>query len=427
MTGCKENYSLNDWLDWLETLHPQEIELGLERVSEVYERLNPAHRPLARQVIMVAGTNGKGSCVAMLEAILLTAGYSVGSYTSPHLRYYNERVRIGGIDMDDMTLCRSFARVEVARGKTSLSYFEFGTLAAFDIFSRYKLDVALLEVGLGGRLDSVNIAEPDISVITSIGIDHEDWLGHDRDSIGIEKAGVMRTGKVTVCGERDLPQSVRDVAMQKGARLQCIGEDFDYRRNRDSWDWSGTGEYELTDLAVPGLQGECQYNNAATVLATLQNLELFPVDQADIDEGLEEAHCRGRFEVDIDDPHLIYDVAHNRDSAAALAGILVSRAIEGETRVVFGVMADKDIGAIVARLSAQVDRWYLAAPAVVRAAEPGVVEKVCIDKGISRRAISKYGSVQEALEQARKGATEVDRIVVCGSFYTVAEAMSQQV
>jgi len=424
MQGCKDNFSLSDWLNWLETLHPQEIELGLERVAEVYRALNPNQRSLGRQVIMVAGTNGKGSCIAMLESILLTAGYSVGSYTSPHLKYYSERVRIGGIDMDDRTLCCSFARVEAARGDTSLSYFEFGTLSAFDIFTRHKLDVVLLEIGLGGRLDAVNIAEPDISVITSIGIDHEDWLGHDRETIGVEKAGIMRAGKPVVCGERDLPQSVRDVAIRKGADLQCIGEDFDYQRHDGDWDWSGIGGVELKGLSPPALQGNCQYNNAATVLAVFQNLKLFPVDAFDINEGLEDVHCRGRFEVDDDNPHIIYDVAHNRDSAATLADTLASQGREGKVRLVFGVMADKDIAAIVSRLTSQADDWYLPALSVSRAAEPVDVEKVCIEHGVRPEKIGLFPSVQAALEQAEQDASEDDQVVVCGSFYTVAEAMS---
>lgn len=425
VAGCDTNKSLADWLTWLETLHPQEIELGLDRVRQVFQRQKLT--PLARKIVVVAGTNGKGSTIAMLETILLNAGYSVGSYTSPHLRYFNERVRVGGIDMDDRSLCRAFARVERARGSTSLSYFEFGTLAAFDLFSRHKLDIVLLEVGLGGRLDAVNLIDADISVITNIDIDHEEWLGSDREAIGVEKAGVMRPQRATVCGERDLPESIRNKAEQIGAELFVLGEDFDYHRHGKEWDWSEKQSSQVKSLPQPALNGECQYDNAAVVVAVLKKLVDFPVDDFDIIEGLESVQCRGRYENSGDELPCIFDVAHNPASAAALAKTLAVQPVAGKTRVVFGVMADKDIEAMIIELNEQVGQWYLAAPDIARAAEPAMVEDVCINNGVSAAAVSCFSSVKQAVEQALEECGENDRVVVCGSFYTVAEAMALQV
>ncbi len=420
---CDNTKSLQDWLTYLETLHPQEIELGLERVQEVFHRQQLSQ--LAFKTIVVAGTNGKGSTIAMLESILLNAGYSIGSYTSPHLHVYNERVRIGGIDMDDSSLCRAFARVECARGNTSLSYFEFGTLAAFDLFSRHKLDVVLLEVGLGGRLDAVNIIDADISVITSIDIDHEEWLGSDREKIALEKAGIMREGHETFCGERDVPTSLRSMAQQTGTKLSVLGEDFDALRHGQEWDWIEQGNAVLTSLPKPALGANCQYDNAALAVAVLQQLIDFPVDSFDIVEGLEKVQCPGRFERRDEGTECVFDVAHNPASAAVLAHTLSTDSVQGKTRLVFGVMVDKDIPQIVAQLSDQATQWYLAAPNIERAAEPVMLRDVCISNGISSEIVACFNSVSEAFQQAQEDSTENDRVVVCGSFYTVAEAMAQ--
>jgi len=422
-SGCDSNSSLPEWLDYLETLHPQEIELGLDRVRDVFQR--QCLGPLARKVIVVAGTNGKGSTIALLENMLLSAGYSVGSYTSPHLTYYNERIRVGGIDMSDSSICSALCRVEYVRGKTSLSYFEFGTLAAFDLFSRHKLDVVLLEVGLGGRLDAVNLINADISVITNIAIDHEEWLGSDRELIGIEKAGVMREQGITIYGERNVPQSIRDEAKKKNVQLQILGEDFDFQRSDDHWQWKSKEGMTIDSLPQPALAGECQFSNAATAIAVLQQLTDFPVDGFDIIEALETVQCRGRYEINEGEAQCIFDVAHNPASAAALSKTLSARSIHGQTLAVFGVMADKDIAAIVAELAGVIDKWYLAAADISRAAEPAAVEAVCISKGITETSLQQFSSVSEATEQALRDCAENDRVVVCGSFYTVAEAMRQ--
>ncbi|NNG13863.1 MAG: bifunctional tetrahydrofolate synthase/dihydrofolate synthase [Gammaproteobacteria bacterium] len=427
MQSLGANTSLTDWLGWLETLHPTEIELGLTRINDVYKRL--CDRRPARHVITVAGTNGKGSTVAMLEAILLHAGYSVGSYTSPHLHHYNERVRVGGVDMDDKSLCRAFDRVNNVRGDVSLTYFEFGTLAALDLFTRHDLDIVLLEVGLGGRLDAVNIVDPDIAVITSIALDHEEWLGSDRETIGMEKAGIMREGIPVICGDRQPPQSLLQRASELKANLYCLGKEFGYEADTETWNWwadFGHGKLSHLGLPQPALSGGFQLDNAATVLATLQCLAEMPTDRVDIEEGLEHVRLPGRFQLLANEP-CIYDVAHNPHAAAALAQSLLARPVKGCTRMVFGAMADKDIALIVDELSAVVDQWYLAAPVIARAAQPEQMAMILREQGISEDNMACYGSVTQAVDAARAEAEEDDRVVVCGSFYTVAEALPPHV
>ncbi|WP_126455989.1 bifunctional tetrahydrofolate synthase/dihydrofolate synthase [Sulfuriflexus mobilis] len=428
MPSLNADTPLTDWLAWLETLHPTEIELGLERVNAVYQRLCQ-QRP-AQQVITVAGTNGKGSTIAMLESILLNAGYSVGSYTSPHLHHYNERVRVGGIDMSDKSLCRAFERVNRARGDVSLTYFEFGTLAALDLFTRHDLDIVLLEVGLGGRLDAVNIVDPDIAVITSVALDHEAWLGDDREAIGFEKAGIMREGIPVICGDRQPPKSLLQRAAELKVELYCLGKQFDYEVDRETWNWwvdSGHGRLTHIGLPQPALSGRFQLDNAATVLATLQCLLEMPTDRVDIEEGLEHVRLPGRFQLLASAVPCIYDVAHNPHAALALVQSLQAQPVKGHTRLVFGAMADKDIGQIVDALSAVVDRWYLAAPAIPRAAPTRQMTQILREQGISEDAMQCYDSVRLAADAACGEATDDDRVVVCGSFYTVAEALPRHV
>jgi len=428
MPPLDANTSLTDWLSWLETLHPTEIELGLERINDVYKRLC-RHRP-ARYVITVAGTNGKGSTIAMLETILLHAGYSVGSYTSPHLHHYNERVRIGGIDTDDRTLCRAFERVNVARQDVSLTYFEFGTLAALDIFARHELDIVLLEVGLGGRLDAVNIVDPDIAVITSIALDHEEWLGSDREAIGMEKSGIMREGIPVICGDRHPPASLLQRASELQAQLHGLGEEFSFDTDAETWNWwadFGHGKLSHHGLPQPALSGGFQLDNAATVLATLQCLVAMPTDRIDIEEGLEHVHLPGRFQLLASEVPCIYDVAHNPHAAAALSMSLQALPVKGLTRMVFGAMADKDIALIVDELSPVVDQWYLAAPEIERAAQAEQMTIILREQGISEDNMAWYGSVTQAVDAARAEAEEDDRVVICGSFYTVAEALPSHV
>lgn len=428
MPSLDANTPLADWLSWLETLHPTEIELGLTRINDVYKRMC-RQRP-AQHVITVAGTNGKGSTIAMLESILLNAGYSVGSYTSPHLHHYNERVRIGGVDMADKILCRAFNRVNKARDEVSLTYFEFGTLAALDLFTRHDLDIVLLEVGLGGRLDAVNIVEPDIAVITSIALDHEEWLGSDREAIGAEKAGIMREGIPVICGDRQPPQSLLQRAEELHVQLHCLGQQFSYESDTETWNWwvdSGHGKLSHLGLPQPALSGDFQLDNAAVVLATLQCLLDMPTDRMDIEEGLEHVRLPGRFQLLASEVPCIYDVAHNPHAAAALTQSLQTRPVKGRTRMVFGAMADKDIGLIVDELSAVVDQWYLAAPKIGRAAQSEQMTTILREQGISEDNMAWYGSVMKAVNAAQAEAADDDRVVVCGSFYTVAEALPAHV
>ena len=287
--------SLKGWLDWQESLHPLAIDLGLERAAQVFHALNPNYvKPLT---ITVAGTNGKGSCIAYLEAIYRAQGYHVGAYSSPHILKYNERIKIDGNPVSDELICEAFARIESVRGNTSLSYFEFGTLAALDIFWRSGLDIQLLEVGLGGRLDAVNIVDPDVSLIASIGIDHVDWLGATREAIGREKAGIFRANTPAIVGDCDPPKSLLQSAVDKGARLYCINKDFSYKKQAITWDWFAEDRH-ISDIPEPGLKGEHQYRNASAVILAVDVLaKKLPVSEMAIRTGLKNSQLLGRFQL----------------------------------------------------------------------------------------------------------------------------------
>jgi dihydrofolate synthase/folylpolyglutamate synthase len=412
--------SLPDWLTWQETLHPNAIDLGLERVRVVAQRMQLLQPPHA--LITVGGTNGKGSTVAMLDAILNAAGYRVGAYTSPHLLRYNERVRVNGVEASDALLCAAFARVDAARGDISLTYFEFGTLSALDIFAHAKLDVVVLEVGLGGRLDAVNILDADVAIVTSVALDHTEWLGADRESIAREKAGIYRAGKPAIFGEENVPSSLQQRANDIGAILYCYGTDFRARATANAWVWCGMGK-ERHALVLPALRGPHQLQNAAGVLMALELLAArVPVTQAQIRTGLMTVTLPGRFQVLQGAITRIYDVAHNPHGAHALAQTLRTHPCSGRTFAVCGMLRDKDISATVAELAALVDAWYLApvsSPrsasaealvAAVRAADAGKPVVACLD-------------IAAALHAALAAARDGDRIVVFGSFYTVAAAL----
>ncbi|MGD8999310.1 MAG: bifunctional tetrahydrofolate synthase/dihydrofolate synthase [Granulosicoccaceae bacterium] len=419
--------SLGDWLGYLEQLHPENIELGLGRVSMVWQACGAPQ--LAPLVITVAGTNGKGSCIRLMESMLCAAGYRVGSYTSPHLLRYNERVRVDGQDSDDAALTAAFDTVEQARGDVPLTYFEFGTLAAFLQFAGSELDIVLLEVGLGGRLDAVNIIDADIALITPIDIDHVDWLGLDRVSIGREKAGIMRSCKTVVCAETEPPFSVIETAQQLDARLLLAGRDYGYHISDDgSWSWwlqDKEDDWQLAGLPAPALAGTFQYANAAAALAVLSKLPAGPLTLKAIHIGLCEVSLPGRFYKFSDHPPVYGDVAHNPQSARALAELLASRRVSGRTLGLFGVMADKDIPGIVAPLRKVIDSWYVASPGVMRAAGVGDVVAVLTEAGISD--IHTAQNIAGALAMAKQVASDEDRVIVFGSFYTVAEAMQEAV
>ncbi|MEO5702580.1 MAG: bifunctional tetrahydrofolate synthase/dihydrofolate synthase, partial [Gammaproteobacteria bacterium] len=362
--------TLAEWLSWQETQHAKPIDLGLERTRPVLQRMGLEHPPHA--VITVAGTNGKGSSVAFLDSILRSAGYRVGAYTSPHLLRYNERVRILGEEASDAELCHSFERIDQARGDISLTYFEFGTLAAFDIFQRAEVDVAILEVGMGGRLDTVNLLDSDIAVVTAIGIDHIEWLGSDRNSIGAEKAGIFRHQRPAICGDRDPPPSLIARAELVDTPLYCLGRDFDYQTQQDGWSWWGRTPHRLQryeDLPYPKLRGAFQLQNAATVLMALDQIAgRLPVSHDNISCGLTSVNLQGRFQVVPGAVTRIFDVAHNPHGAEVLAGALRTHPCSGRTLGVFAMLADKDIAGVLRVMQGSVDVWYLAGLSVTRGA-----------------------------------------------------------
>ena len=406
--------SLPGWLEYIEQQHPQAIALGLDRVSGVFSRLGIS---LPCPVVTVAGTNGKGSTCAMLEAILQAAGYRTGLYTSPHLVRYNERVRIGGREADDAALCEAFAAVEQARGTVPLTYFEFGTLAAFLLFARSNLDAAVLEVGLGGRLDAVNVVDADCAILTGIGIDHTEYLGTTREAIGREKAGIFRSGRPAVIADPDPPSSV----LESKARLLCLGRDFGYRPEGTQWSyWGPSGK--RGGLAHPALRGVNQLRNASAALAALDALrERLPVAMQEIRLGLAAVTLPGRFQVLPGRPQVILDVAHNPQAAAVLAANLGDSGFAPETIAVLGMLKDKDIAGVVRALAPRITRWHLATLPGPRGADADFLLQVLKEEKIQSPAKG-HPSVAAALASAKSEAKENDKIVVFGSFLTVAGA-----
>ncbi|MFQ5642953.1 MAG: bifunctional tetrahydrofolate synthase/dihydrofolate synthase [Thiogranum sp.] len=423
MTESPRFTTLQDWLDWQQTLHPSAIDLGLERVGRVADRLR-CRRP-AQRSISVAGTNGKGSSVAILEAILSRAGYRVGSYTSPHLLRYNERIRLCGEDVSDRALCDAFARIDAARGGDSLTYFEVGTLAALDIMSREKLDVALLEVGLGGRLDAVNIVDADAALITSIGIDHTEWLGTDREAIAREKAGIMRAGCPVVCGDTDPPHSLRAVADSVGAVLRVLGQDFSLVETARGWHWQGAHS-RYRDLPRPALSGAHQLANAAAVLMLLEMFaERLPVTEKSMRAGLQWVQLAGRVQRLTGRVEQVLDVSHNAQAALALVDALRLVPPAGRTHAVLGMMRDKDADAFARVLDPQVDCWYPAGLGVERASPVGQLAAQLVTVAGEER-VRACGTVADAAALLENIAQPGDRVLVCGSFYTVAEWIARR-
>ncbi len=410
--------TLAGWLSYLESLHPKTIALGLERVAQVRQRLglDPDF-----PVIVVGGTNGKGSVCAMLEAILHAGGYKVGCYTSPHLLDYNERVRIAKHPVGDAELCASFERVERARGETALTYFEFGTLAAMQLFIENRLDVVILEVGLGGRLDAVNVFDADCAVVVSVDIDHVDYLGDTREQIAFEKAGIFREGKVAICADSDVPQTLRKHAQDIGAELWCIGSEFGFVAHQSQWDYrSGAGL--RCALPVPALRGAFQLRNASAVLAALDAVrERLPVSMEAVRRGLVEVQLAGRFQFVPGRPQLILDVAHNPHAARTLAQNLTGLP-PARTFAVFAMLKDKDIVGVVHALDVQVDVWCVAGIDAPRGATASELEQVLRQTPVRGEVIA-AASIAGALQEASNRAGENDRIIAFGSFYTVAEVM----
>lgn len=412
--------SLDDWLQYVERQHPQTIALGLERVEAVRTRMELA---FDCPVIVVGGTNGKGSTCAMLESILRAAGYRTGLYSSPHLLRYNERVRISGVEAADEALAAGFAAVEAARGEVQLTYFEFGTLAAAWLFARGKLDALVLEVGLGGRLDAVNVFDADCAVLTSIGIDHVDYLGGTREAIGREKAGIFRAARPAVVADSHPPQSVLGAASALGARLLVIGRDFHCRADGTQWLFVSPEGRRMT-LAHPALRGAMQLRNAGAALAALETLrERLPLAMQDIRRGLAEVSLPGRFQVLPGRPQVVLDVAHNPEAAGVLAANLGASGFAPETIAVLGMLRDKDIEGVLRAMAGRITRWHLATLGGPRGADAQALERTLRATGATEPA-SRHSSVAAALAAARGEAGESDKIVVFGSFLTVAEAMA---
>jgi dihydrofolate synthase/folylpolyglutamate synthase len=418
VTAGAARRSLADWLGYIERQHPQAIALGLDRVVAVLAELRIE---ISCPIVTVGGTNGKGSTCALLEAILSCAGYRTGLYTSPHLLRYSERVRIAGREADDDTLCEAFAAVERARGTVPLTYFEFGTLAAFVLFSAEHPDAVILEVGLGGRLDAVNVLDADCAVLTSVGIDHTEYLGSTREAIGREKAGIFRSGKPAVVADPSPPASVLEEAQGKGARLLLIGRDFGYQRQDTQWSYWGPGG-KRSGLAHPALRGAMQLRNASAAFAAVDALrERLPVAMQDLRRGLAEAALPGRFQVLPGRPQVVLDVAHNPEAAAVLAVNLGDSGFAPETIAVFGMLEDKDIAGVVRAMAPRITRWHLATLPGPRGAGSFHLRKILLEEKI-QNPVFEHASVAEALAAARSEAAENDKIVVFGSFLTVAGA-----
>jgi dihydrofolate synthase/folylpolyglutamate synthase len=417
--------TLGDWLNHLESLHPKTIELGLDRVRTVKQRLglDPGF-----PIVTVGGTNGKGSTCALLEAILSAAGYRVGCYTSPHLLAYNERVRIGREPATDEALCRAFEVVEAARGEVSLTYFEFGTLAAMWLFQEGGLEAAVLEVGLGGRLDAVNVFDADVAVVTGVDIDHTEYLGSTREAIGREKAGIYRSNRPAICADADPPQTLVDHARGIDADLRLLGRDFGYEDQGLQWRyWSGkSGAQRQRDaLPYPALVGAYQLGNAAAALAALDALaERLPVNQADIRRGLHEVALPGRFQVLPGRPTRILDVAHNPQAARALAANLARQPGAGRTLAVLAMLRDKDMAAVVQAVKAHVDQWYLATLPPPRGASAQSLHEALVAAGTTGAA-RLFDDVAAAYRAACLAAAQNDRILIFGSFYTVAAVLAE--
>lgn len=411
--------SLAAWLDYIERIHPKSIELGLERVAKVRDALG---RSSPAAIFTVAGTNGKGSTCAMLEAILLAAGYRVGLYTSPHLLRYNERVRLDGVPVRDALLCAAFETVERARGDVALTYFEFGTLAAWEIFAAEAVDAVILEVGLGGRLDAVNVFDSDCALLTSVGLDHMDYLGDTRERIGSEKAGIFRAGKPAIVADSVPPHTVLDRAHAVGADLWLIGRDFGYLSEGQQWMYWGRGGRRAA-LAQPALRGARQLSNASAALAALDALRVrFPVGMQDVRTGLGLVDLPARFQVLPGRPTVVLDVAHNPQAAAALSEDLGRMGFFPETYAVFGMLRDKDIGGVCQAIREKISTWFAADLSVARGASAGMLADAIASAG-GNGEVLRFENPQKAFAAAANRANENDRIVVFGSFHTVAAVM----
>ena len=445
---------LNDWLHWQESLNPKEIDLGLDRVDRVLARLGHAST-FDCPLVTVAGTNGKGSVVATLEALASAASLRVCSYSSPHIFHYNERIKIDGQPVVDAVLCETFERIDQARGELPLTYFEFGTLAAIDLSFKTKPDLVILEVGLGGRLDAVNIMDADVCVLTSVGIDHIDWLGDNREAIGFEKAGVFRENKPVVCGELDPPQSVIAEAEKKHCDFLLAGRDYHVEQNAAAENWTlKSRQGDMVDLPAPNLIGDFQKFNAASAIVALQMLQAEGRLGAQLDlaqaasTALTQINLAGRFQQINTQPPVFVDVAHNPQAAQALSSQLkLTASDKGKTWAIVAMLADKDVAGVLEKLSADVDGWCFAGLANIPRglpvqalyealpedffvpAQPGISEQNRRELALNQctmlsETVLLAEAVAQACEQVLSKIQPHDRIIIFGSFYTVAEAMN---
>jgi dihydrofolate synthase/folylpolyglutamate synthase len=412
--------NLDQWLNWQLDLHPSEIELGLLRVAAVWHRLVP--RGLSCRVVTVAGTNGKGSCVAMIDAVYRRAGYRVATYTSPHLVRYNERIKLDGVAVDDRSICEAFEAVDRARDNVTLTYFEFGTLAALYLFAQDAPDLVVLEVGLGGRLDAVNIIDADLAVITTIDIDHKDWLGETRDEIGREKAGIMRPQRPVVLADPAMPDSLFEEAERLGAEVLAAGADYTWNETPQGWCWHGPDGVSF-DLPLPALRGSGQLQNAAAVVMACQRLKHdFVMPESALSKGLAEVRLPGRLHLLPGKPLLLLDVAHNRQSVEGLAAFLDQIAPRARIQAVFGLLHDKDPASVADIMAGRVDGWHLTDLAGNRGRSSVELAGALRSAGIVT-PIHTYADVVAAFQSAFTSAQESDLILVFGSFLVVGEVM----
>jgi len=418
-TAPRSGYTLDRWLAWFETLHPKRIDMGLDRLTAVLDELELRRPPY--KVITVAGTNGKGSCVAMLESIYWHAGYDVGTFTSPHLWRFNERIRLNGADAADKDLVAVFEHVDAALGAITLSYFEASFVAALDLFKRNEPDVVILEVGMGGRLDATNAVDSDCALIVSIDLDHREFLGETREAIGREKAGIVRRGKPVVIGDRAIPQSVLDHVAAEGAQPRVIGRDFDFRRVGAGWRRTSDDATAPT-LPLPPFGGEEQFGNAATCAAVVDCLATsLPVSDSALAAGIAHAYLRGRLErVDVDGVEWVLDVGHNPAAAAQLAAAVSKLPRARRTWVVFAAMRDKDLAGVVEPFVGVADGWFVAQASTDRGATGE--ELGTLLASLDARGVVVASSIDAAVQSARAAAASHDRVVVYGSFHTVGAA-----
>jgi dihydrofolate synthase/folylpolyglutamate synthase len=421
-TVVATNRSLEEWLAWQERLHFTAIELGLGRCSQVAERMHLAAPDFS--IISISGTNGKGSSATLLERIYVQSGYRTGCYTSPHLVRYNERIRINGVEVSDDLLCESFTRIDRERGDISLTYFEFGTLAALDIFQRANVELAILEVGLGGRLDAVNLVDADVALVCTIDLDHEQWLGPDRNTIGYEKAGIFRKNRPAICADPEPPQSITDYAAETGASLYLAGRDFNYSMTGATWSWESASE-NLTGLPgfIPG--NSCLIRNSSGVLMVLKALAgVFPVAEGVIHAVIKNFRLPGRLQIVPGEIEYVLDVAHNRQAVLQLAENLTRLPPVTRTRMVIGMLDDKNHDQFLEILSKYGDFWYVVNPGGDRGFPAGrLTDKLC--RYVDAACVKTFNDINMAFETLQRDAVAGERVIVTGSFLTVTAALKQ--